>query len=77
MSKDNDDLIEASEEIKKAQRGSKILTDAMKSKKFQVELDVFGKRKFAYLDDLTMLDDIVKQVGARVLSITDLTEEKD
>jgi len=53
------------------------LKEKLAEKKYQVEIEIKGKRKFAYLDDLSMLDDVCRQTKAKVIEIIELTKEAE
>ncbi len=44
----------------------------IKNKKFQVDIEIFGKKKFAYCDELSELDELIKSTHAKILKITGL-----
>jgi len=46
----------------------------MKNKKFQVEVEVLGKIKYAYCDDLSELDYFVKIMKARIIEVVELNQ---
>lgn len=52
----------------------KHLTKYIKDKKFQVEVEVLGKRKFAYCDDLSELDDFIKGMKAKIIEVKELNK---
>ena len=51
---------------------AKYLTKYTKNKKFQVEVIILGKKKFAYCDDLSELDYFIKSTGARILEVKEI-----
>jgi hypothetical protein len=48
----------------------------IKTKKFQVTVELLGKTKFAYCDDLSELDDFIKTAKARIIEVTEIKHEK-
>ena len=46
--------------------------EVLAQKKFQVEIEINGKRKFAYVDDLKVLDDMVKQGKFKIIEVIEL-----
>jgi len=64
------------EEFVEAQRKSKPLIEAMKSKRYQIEVEILGKKKFVYLNDLKDLDQIMKEIGGKVITVIEIQKEK-
>ncbi len=52
----------------------KHITKYIKDKKFQVTVVIMGKTKYAYCDDLSELDDFIKQTDARILEVVELNK---
>ncbi len=46
--------------------------EVLAQKKFQVEIEIGGKKKFAYLDDLKELDDLVKEGKLKIIEVIEL-----
>jgi len=46
--------------------------EVLAQKKFQVEIEIVGKKKFAYLDDLKELDDLVKEGKLKIIEVIEL-----
>ncbi len=50
----------------------KYMLKYIKNKKYQVEVVILGKKKFAYLDDLSELDDFIKTTKGRIIEIKEI-----
>lgn len=44
----------------------------IKDKKFQVTVEILGKRKYAYCDDLSELDPFIKAMKGRIIEVQEL-----
>lgn len=51
---------------------AKILTPYLKAKKYQINLEINGKKKFAYCDDPGEVDLIAKALKAKILKVIKL-----
>lgn len=54
---------------------TRILTPFLKQRKFQVEIELLGKRKYAYCDDLSELDDFVKRLDAKIIEVKEIKKD--
>lgn len=50
----------------------KYFMEYIKQKKFKVQVEVMGKTKWAYCDDLSELDEFVKTTKARIIEVTEI-----
>jgi len=46
----------------------------IKDKKFQVTVEILGKRKYAYCDDLAELDPLIKAMKGRIIEVVELNK---
>lgn len=51
------------------------LAPFLKLRKYQVEMVVLEKRKYAYCDDLKDLDQFVKGLGARIIEVREIKKD--
>ena len=57
--------------MSKADQEEKML-EYIKDKKFQVEVEVLGKKKYAYVNDLADLDQFLKLTKGRIIQVKEL-----
>ncbi len=68
MSKKHKDFIDA-------QKKSRPLISAISKMKYQVKVNINDKIKFVYLNDLTLLDDMMKKIKGIVIEVVELKDE--
>lgn len=47
----------------------------IKDKKYQVTVEILGKRKYAYCDDLSELDPFIKAMKGRIIEVQELNKD--
>lgn len=55
---------------------SEKVRNVLRQKKYQVEIEINGKKKFAYVDDLEYLDRMMKATRGRIIEIIELKKEE-